>query len=155
MIKLGLPQYKVLNETTKGNSKVEVRLYPAHKRTVYVCDREYFLPIPNMVFGIHWLKHEEYSYQDGAWTFVGCTNKKNNMVYPSLFWSARFGDSGWRVCLDENGHFRQAVYYTFDALATKYWQYVFGGFNYGQMKDWAKLSLEEAQSRIVEYSAKK
>jgi hypothetical protein len=47
-----MANYRVLEkEEVKNGEGFEIRKYPPHKRTINVCGRTYFVPIPYVVFG--------------------------------------------------------------------------------------------------------
>ena len=148
-------KYSVLDKHEANGEGYEVRKYLPHKRTVSVCNRFYFIPIPYIVFMRYWDMH-------CTIFFNAIAKESDDVVYRACLPNINRNNG---ICLGGWGdvwktHFKHSRNATMDDLVSRFWASDFDDFenwteskyamrgNYGYFRKWGNLSLEEAVKKV-------
>jgi hypothetical protein len=162
------PSYRLLAKATHTepdglathDSYLEVRQYPAHKRTIEIEGRKYFLPFPSMVFV--WTA-AKYRYGNAAANrlfsnfFTTFAANKKIVVDTDLIYQAPLPNvfEHGRVCMPS------PRVHTLDNYVEVFWQSAFRGYNYssfipqeclsrdfGSLANWQRMTMAQAESKL-------
>jgi len=159
MIKFDLKKlsYRLLHKKSTGNLLLEIREYPPQRRTIEILGRFYNLPFPYLIFLKEGNVDRNHLYAFSLIFAKSPIKSLHSEVYTAPLPNV-FLPKG-RICNIPYSKFN-SYNPSFDGLITDFWRRAFKGYNYsggditalrknyGSLKNWSELTIDEALKRL-------